>query len=207
MKNIKTMLCGVALATVVAAPALAFPIRNAGTLQVGVPLMDSGFFESNGEVLFGLRFTLDRNVTQGSGYGLQLDSFGSFDLGSDTELALYTGDGLQILAINDDYDSGNVFDAYIANGDAPQPSNPFNGTTRQGNIVNQIDLLAGTYLVVIGPYNTTWDSLNAQNTEVNNFQGRGEWLCTVLLYEIPAPGSLALLGLGTLAMGGRRRRA
>ncbi len=207
MKNFKMMLCGVALATATAAPALAFPIRNGGTLQVGVPMMDAGFFENNGEVLFGLRFTLDRNVVQGSGYGLQLDSFGSNDLGSDTELALYTGDGLQILAINDDYDSGNVLDAYIAAGDAPQPGNPFNGTTRQGNITNEINLLAGTYLVVIGPYNTTWDSFDAQATVVDNLQGSGEWLCSVLLYEIPAPGSLALLGLGTIALGGRRRRA
>ncbi|MCC6906483.1 MAG: PEP-CTERM sorting domain-containing protein [Phycisphaerales bacterium] len=208
MNQIKTLLCGAALTAVVATPALAdFPIRDAGVLQVGVALQDAGFFENNGNVLFGLRFTLDRNVTQGSGYGLILDSFGSFDLGSDTELALYTGDGLQILAINDDYDQGDIYDAYIAAGDAPQPNDPFNGTTRQGNITNEINLLAGEYLVVIGPYNTTWDSFDAQDTEVNNFQGSGEWLCSVLLYEIPAPGSLALLGLGSLAIGGRRRRA
>lgn len=207
MKNFTTMLCGVVIAAAAAAPAMAFPIRDAGTIQVGVPLQDAGFFESNGNVLFGLRFTLDRNVTLGSNYALVLDSFGSFDLGSDTELALYTGDGSQILAINDDFESGSVFDAYLGFGDAAQPNNPFNGTTRQGNITNATELLAGSYLVVIGPYNTTWDSNDAQLTEVQNFQGRGEWLCRVILTEIPAPGSFALLGLGTLAIGGRRRRA
>lgn len=207
MKNMKTMLCGAVLAAVAAAPALAFPIRTVNEpLQPGVPLNDAGFFEMNGEVLFGLRFTISVDVTQGSLWALQLDSFGSHALGSDTELALYNSDGSQILAINDDAGDGSL-DAYLGFGDAPQFQNPFNGTTRQGNISNQIDLAAGTYLVVIGPYNTTWDSFDAQLTEVDNFQGRGEWLCQVLLYQIPAPGSLALLGLGTLAIGGRRRRA
>lgn len=207
MKNMKTMLCGAVLAAVAAAPALAFPIRTVNEpLQPGVPLNDAGFFEMGGEVLFGLRFTISVDVTQGSLWALQLDSFGSHALGSDTELALYNSDGSQILAINDDAGDGSL-DAYLGFGDAPQFQNPFNGTTRQGNISNQIDLAAGTYLVVIGPYNTTWDSFDAQLTEVDNFQGRGEWLCQVLLYQIPAPGSLALLGLGTLAIGGRRRRA
>lgn len=205
MKNIKTMLCGVALATAFAAPALAFPIGEGGTLVIDTPLADSGFFESNGNVLFGMRFTLDVDVTQGSGYALLMDSFGSYP-GSDTELALYTGDGMQILAINDDF-GGGIFDAFIGCGDATQPSNPFNGSTRQGTITNEINLLAGTYLIVIGPYNTTWDSFDAQLTEVDNLQGRGEWFCSVLLTQIPAPGSFALLGLGTLAIGGRRRRA
>ncbi len=206
MKNIKTIVCGVVLAAVAAAPALAFPIRTVQQpLQPGVPLNDAGFFTRNGEVLFGLRFTIDVNVTQGSLWALQLDSFGSQALGSDTELALYNSDGTQILAINDDAGDGSL-DAYLGFGDAPQFANPFNGTTRQGNIINQINLLAGTYLVVIGPYNTTWDSFDAQQTDVNNFQGSGQWLCQVLLYRIPAPGSLALLGLGTLVLGGRRRR-
>lgn len=207
MKNMKTMLCGAVLAAVAAAPALAFPIRTVNApLQPGVPLNDAGFFEMGGEVLFGLRFTISVDVTQGSLWALQLDSFGSHALGSDTELALYNSDGSQILAINDDAGDGSL-DAYLGFGDAPQFQNPFNGTTRQGNISNQIDLAAGTYLVVIGPYDTIWDSFDAQLTEVDNFQGRGEWLCQVLLYQIPAPGSLALLGLGTLAIGGRRRRA
>lgn len=207
MKNMKTMLCGAVLAAVAAAPALAFPIRTVNApLQPGVPLNDAGFFEMGGEVLFGLRFTISVDVTQGSLWALQLDSFGSHALGSDTELALYNSDGSQILAINDDAGNDSL-DAYLGFGDAPQFQNPFNGTTRQGNISNQIDLAAGTYLVVIGPYDTIWDSFDAQLTEVDNFQGRGEWLCQVLLYQIPAPGSLALLGLGTLAIGGRRRRA
>ncbi len=206
MKNIKTMLCGVALATVVAAPAFAFPIREGGTLVVDTPLADASFFTSGGNLLFGLRFTIDVNVTQGSGYSLLMDSFGSMPE-SDTELALYNGAGTQILAINDDFDANNNFDAFIGAGDATQPSNPRNGTTRQGNIVNQIDLAAGTYLIVIGPFNTTWDSFDAQLTEVDNFQGSGTWYCSVLLTQIPAPGSFALLGLGTLAIGGRRRRA
>lgn len=207
MKNIKTMLCGVALATAFAAPALAFPIGEGGTLVVDVPLQNAGFFEMNGNVLFGLRFTLDVDVTQGSGYSLLTDTFGTQALsGADSELALYSGDGSQILAINDDF-GGGTRDAFLGFGDADQPSNPFNGTTRQGNIVNQINLTAGTYLIVIGPFNTVWDSFDAQLTEVDNRQGHSEWLCRLLLTRVPAPGSFALLGLGTLAIGGRRRRA
>jgi len=207
MKNMKTMLCGVALATVVAAPALAFPIRNAGTLEAGVCLTDHGNFQELGNNLWGLRFTIDVDVVVGGNFALAIDSFGSEQAGSDTELALYNGDGTSLLAGNDDAGDGSL-DSYLGFGDAPQFANPSNGFSRQGNpIVNQINLLAGTYLVVIGPFNTSWDESVAEDTTVDNRQGSSPWLCRVCLTVVPAPGSFALLGLGTLAIGGRRRRA
>ncbi len=209
MINVRSIICAAMLAAVCAAPvhAVPIPVRDGGTLEVGVPVINEGFFGMCGYELYAIRFTIDVDVTQGSGYGLQLDSFGSFDLGSDTELALYTGDGLQILAINDDYVDGGLLDAYLAAGDAPQPGAPFNGTTRQGNITNEINLLAGTYLVVLGPFDTTWDSFDAEDAEVDNLQGGGHWIGTLLLYAIPGPSSIALLGMGTIALGLRRRHA
>jgi len=208
MKNIKTLLCGVTLAAVVAAPAFAFPIRDAGTREVGQCLNDTGTFVELGNNLWGLRFTINQDVTVGSNLALTLDSFGSQGLGSDTELGLYNGDGTSLLAGNDDAGDGS-FDSYLGFGDAPQFASPVNGFTRQGNAIppNQLNLLAGTYLIVIGPFDTRWDEFIAADTAVDNRQGSSPWACQVCLYVVPAPGSFALLGLGTLVIGGRRRRA
>jgi hypothetical protein len=199
--GLTTAAVGIALAT----PAYAIPTRNGGVLNVGECFVDAGNFRDMGNNLFGLIFEIQVDVTQGSGYALTLDSFGSDALGTDTELALYNAAGDLIYAINDDAGDGSL-DAYLGFGDASQFGAPFNGSTRQGNIVNAINLLAGQYMVVIGPYSTIWDSNDVDLTEVNNLQGTGEWLCTVCLYEIPTPGSLALLGMAGLVIGQRRRQ-
>lgn len=204
MRLTTKLLATAAVGVAMAAPAYAIPTRDGGVLNVGDSFMDTGNFRDMGNNLFGLIFEIQVDVTQGSLYSLQLDSFGSDALGTDTELALYNEDGTMILAINDDAGDGSL-DAYMGFGDAPMFQNPFNGSTRQGNITNVTELLAGRYLVVIGPFSTTWDSNDVDLTEVNNFQGTGEWVCTVTLTEIPTPGSLALLGLGGLLIGHRRR--
>jgi hypothetical protein len=202
MRLTTKLLATAATGLAIAGPAYAIPIRDGGVLDVGECFMDTGTFTRVGNNLFGLLFEIQVDVTAGSGFSLTLDSFGSEDLGSDTELALYNEFGDMILAINDDAGDGSL-DSYLGFGDADQFATPFNGTTRQGNIVNVTNLLAGKYLVVIGPYDTTWDSFNVDDTEVDNFQGSAGWVCTVCL--IPAPGSLALLGLGGLMIGHRRR--
>ena len=204
--NLVLSMSSIIAVAALAAPAMAIPTDDKGLLEVGDYFMDAGNFRDMGNNLFGAIFEIDVDVTQGSGYALTIDSFGSDMLGSDTELALYDMNGNNILAINDDSDPGNL-DAYLGFGDSAQFASPFNGSTRQGNIVNAIDLLAGRYMAVIGPFSTTWDSFDVDDTDVSNFQGTGEWVCTIYLTQIPAPGSVVLMGLGGLAINGRRRRS
>lgn len=204
-KRVLLSIASVVAAVAIAAPAMAIPTSDKGLLEVGDCFVDNGNFRDMGNNLFGAIFEINVDVTIGSGYALTIDSFGSDALGTDTELALYDEDGTMIMAINDDAGDGSL-DAYMGFGDANQFASPFNGSTRQGNITNVTELLAGRYLAVIGPFSTTWDSFDVDDTDVSNFQGTGEWLCTICLTRIPTPGSVALLGLGGLAINGRRRR-
>lgn len=199
-------LSSIAATALLASPALAIPTDDKGLLEVGECFLDSGNFREVGNNLFGAIFEIAVDVTVGSGYGLMIDSFGSEALGTDTELALYAADGTFIMAINDDAGDGSL-DAYLGFGDAAQFGNPFNGSTRQGNITNETELLAGQYMAVIGPFSTVWDSIDVNDSDVNNLQGTGDWVCSVCLSQIPAPGSVLLMGLGGLAISGRRRRS
>ena len=192
------------------APALAIPIADKGVLDVGEEFLDAGTFGHSGN-LFGARFTIEVDVTVGSGFGLVIDAFGSHALGSDTELALYNTDGTFLFAINDDFDDvgddSENRDAYLYFGDAAPAPDPADGDTNQGGFVSVHELLAGTYVMVIGPFETSWDELDVDDSDVLNFQGQNPWLCAARLFVIPAPASVAMLGLGGLALGGRRRRA
>lgn len=202
-------LSGLLAAGLTAAPALGDVFVKDRTVDpndhlndVGDCLLDSFVFTQGGDNLFGAKFVLGVDCTFGSGFGLVIDSFGS---AVDTELALYNEDGTLLFAINDDFDADNNFDAYLAFGDAPQPDNPDNGTTDQGAFVNALELLAGTYIMIIGPFDTVWNESDMDLSTVAYRGGTEEWQCRACL--VPTPGTLALLGLGGVVIGGRRRRA
>lgn len=196
---------GLAGAFASAANAVQVHIIDGGVISPGYShSQEWEFHGSNGDRLYGFRFTITESVTLGSNLSLIHDTFGS---SADTESALYV-DGGGLLAINDDFEAGVNYDSYLGFGDADQPADPYNGGTNDGDFdfPNATELAPGTYLFVVGPYSTEWDKLNVEDSIVTNLQGRETWYCNVSFTEIPAPGALAAAGLGMFFIGGRRRR-
>ncbi|MFI4860766.1 MAG: PEP-CTERM sorting domain-containing protein [Phycisphaerales bacterium JB063] len=108
---------------------------------------------------------------------------------NDTELFLLDTDGVTLLATNDD----------------------FNGL-RESQIVTFLD--AGTYTLVAGTYDLTYDgsafavdSDGSGSIVVNASTRPGTGATLNFVSTVPEPGSLALLGLGGLALLRRRRSA
>ena len=182
-------------------------IMDRGDIDPGFTENVGGKFSRGGETLFGMKFTIDRDITFGSGLSLTIDGIGSE---ADTELALYNFNTRELIAINDDGGTVNGndlgLDPYLWFGDAAQPIDPFDGGTVQSGsgFVSTHELLAGTYVVFIGPYSTTWDEFDWEDTIVDNFQVGEDWACNT--YYIPAPGSLVLASAGLMVAGGRRSR-
>lgn len=196
-----------------AALAAAGAANAANITIIDLGVINPGYSHSQDYVLagehrgYGMRFTITQDITLGSGLFMVHDTFGST---TDTETALYV-DGGGLLAMNDDFDSGVNFDSYLAFGDASQPANPYNGQTRQGNsFANPVTLLAGTYVFVVGPYQSQWDEFDMFDSKISDddtFDDGGQiWYCNLTYGEIPAPASLAVAGLGMFFVGGRKRR-
>lgn len=115
-----------------------------------------------------------------------MSTFGSTNPGgtfgpNDTEMALYDSDG-NLLFTNDDEDFGNgILTSLITDGDVGA-------------------LADGTYYIAVGNFNSSFaDAFGATST--SDLEGTTK----LTVSFAPAPGSLALLGLGGLAATRRRR--
>ena len=96
--------------------------------------------------------------------------------GWDTMLALYAIDGVTLLAANDD--AGGTLQSFISGSNAP-----------------------GDYLLGITRFpDFGWDDLGGQGSDPYRIELTGMSYC-----QVPAPGAMALLGLGGLAVARRRR--
>ncbi len=130
------------------------------------------------------------------GNTLSATSFGP----NDTEIALYDSNGF--LVGNNDDSNGNA-ESLLTYGDLP--TSDWAGATGTG--VNNGALAAGVYYIAVSPFNMTPGAAFAA-TVVPGTPAPGTTLAGDLkvTVAIPAPSSMALLGLGGL-LAARRRRA
>ena len=211
----RALASALALAVATAAPsssaAFATPVMDGGSLEVGETISARGAFVDASRV-FAMKVTIDSNVTVGSGLALSVDTFGSHALGANTEIAVYDEFGAILFAINNNVDRRRDKDACLAFGDAEQPLKPIDGSTRQsgGKFENAAELLAGTYLIVVGDHNVKWDEADWTLSRWSRHVDERDWQMAVSLRPvgnpIPTPAGAATLGLAALAWPCRRRR-
>ena len=117
----------------------------------------------------------------------------------DTELGVYTDIG-NLVASDDDDGFGLNSTLSFGTGSGLLLGDDFN---LGGNGIAEGEdgpLGPGTYYLAMGAFNTTFNGTNWDATSTSG--ASGDYIISI--YTIPAPGSLALLGLGGLAI--RRRR-
>lgn len=157
--------------------------------DAGVPLVLSGSHVSGGLDFY--TFTIPAGVSPG-GYLSLFTGAGSGTSMNDTELALYDSAG-NFVATDDDGTTG--FFSQLSFG-ASDPN--FNGETAAG--VDGLTLGGGTYTLVVAGYDSTFGATIGAITPGTN---AGSYSLT--MQYVPTPGALALLGLGGLVVGRRRR--
>jgi MYXO-CTERM domain-containing protein len=127
---------------------------------------------------------------------------------TDTEIGIYSADGFLVSSLsNDDYSFPSAAWSHLGYGpslidpDGPGALVPFaSASASQGRYGATSPFTAGnTYYIAIGGFNTTFGTAGFAVTG-------GATTGPYLLQVIPAPGAAALLGLGGL-IAGRRRRA
>lgn len=150
------------------------------------------------------KFTLAQSIPAAQvGKWLSIDTLGTNISGgtiipNDTEIALYDSNGFRI-GNNDDHGPGTIRESVLTYGDLP--SSDFAGVTGTG--VDNGALAAGVYYIAVSPFDLAAGAggFTATHSPITGVQG--SYKVTV---KIPAPGSMALLGLGGL-LAARRRRA
>lgn len=169
-----------------------------GTLEVGGMLMTQGTLPSQTTNLMWHKFTIDTPVSASDAHAwLELMSN---DSGFDTEIGLYDSAGN---LLDSDDDDGFGAQSVLSYGAGSGELLGGTGTTDTLAVIGAGQdggmLAAGEYYVVIGGFNTVF---GASNFSVTAGTATGDFKLTI----VPAPGALALLGLGGL-VAARRRRA
>lgn len=158
--------------------------------NVGTPTTHAGSHVSGGLDFF--TFSIADAVGPGGYLNIRM-GFAATGSMTDTEIALYDSLG-NLVATNDDIGSGPFYSQLTFGAADPvaAPGTPgFDGAT----------LAAGSYTLVTGGYNTifasTLSGTHTPGTNAGNYD--------LSISYVPAPGAMALLGLGGLVATRRRR--
>lgn len=186
-------------------PPSAIDLGSIGTGSGNTMLMGSAAYNSISPVQW-FKFTLTESIPAATvSKWLSIDTLGNTLNGgliddSDTEIALYDSNGFRV-GNNDDHNpgSGTLRESILTYGDLG--SSDFAGFTGTG--LDNGALAAGVYYIAVSPFDLVAGAGGFTATHSPLLGTAGDYKVTV---RIPAPGSMALLGLGGL-LAARRRRA